>query len=341
MSLRNRTLARAAAGALAMLTAGALAAPAAAAGHVADLSIEASAGTIAAGAPSKFAKFNLNNRSGRLDAEDIVVTLDISRLDQSKVHFNLDAATGENGPVCEQPLHGRIECRTADNTLPAGIQVGWFYPLERIGGATGHAGFIRASITHGGADPRGLNNSALLKVRVGSGGPDMFAVTDDADRVFFFGDDGSLNWTDPLRPGEVSTALYMIVNQGDAATTGMRITITLPRGTAFADADGPLAVGCGAGPSGCTPDRCEYAGNNRSVTCTYRGFPLIPADQDTDTGDDLTSRQGFLHQIVVDGDVTAPATLAGGSVRVQPLIGRPAKDVDTSDNADGFSALVS
>ncbi len=342
MSLHNRALARAGAGVLGLLAVGAFALPAAAAdstsGDAADVSLDAVAGTIATGAPGKFTKIDITNHSHRVAARDILVTLDLRDLDQAKVRFN--GFKGEGGPVCT-PEPDRISCRATDPALPAGTHWGWFFPIERVAGATGNAGHIRATVTHRGADPRRSNDSARLRIRVHGDGPDLYAVADDADKVFHIDSDGTLHWEGPLHPGDIGTVLFMTVNQGDTPTTGMRITITLPRGVAFADADGPHGIGCQRGPGGCTPDRCVYSADNRTVVCAYDHFPLIPTSQDTNPDDDLVSKQGFFHRIRVCPEVTSPAVLSGGSLHVEPRGGAAAgRDVDASDNTDEFAAIV-
>ncbi len=350
MDLRKRVVACAVAAAAGLAAAGVLALPASAggeaattAGNAADLSIEASAGTIAAGAPSKFAKINVNNNS-RHDAKNILVTFDLRALDQSKVRFDLSGAHGENGPVCGKPDHAVISCRSNQLVLPAGIQWGWFFGLVPAAGASGSAGHIKATISYDGKDPRPSDNSAILPVRVGGNGPDMFLVADDAEQVFSVDDQGVLNWGGPVAPGQVSDALYMIVNSGDAATTGMRVTITLPKGTSFANHGGPRAVGCGSGAGTCAPSHCDYRRDNRSVVCVYDNFPLIPISQDTDSTDKVISKQGFFHEIKIDDSLPGQQGLiSGGSVRVEPLgpAAAPARDVDTTDDGDGFRVIVS
>ncbi|HEX5541768.1 MAG TPA: LPXTG cell wall anchor domain-containing protein [Micromonospora sp.] len=328
-------MARVSAGAVGLVAAGAFAAPALAS-DVADLAVEAAGGTIAADASGKFSKVTLINRSEDVDAAGILVTLDISKLDQNKVKFA--------DKDCGKPENGLVFCGIEGDVIPAGARVDWLFPLERVAGATGDAGKITVTIKHDGTDPNPKNDSVTLAVKVGDSGPDLMILADDVDQVVEVNSNGKLQFKGALKPGDTTSLLYYVANHGDQAASGVKITIKLPEGVTFTEVE----------------DDCEYAEDNRSAVCTYENLPLIPADEDKSDKDEIYSAAGFYNLITVGSDVTAPAKLTGGTVSVEPLVSRAtlnalsatapelpkgvegmsAADVDASDNVDGYTVMV-
>jgi hypothetical protein len=345
MTLSNRTVVSAAAGVIGLLAAGILTAPAApAAGtarhtRAADVSVELAGGTIATGASLKYFRLNVSN-NGPVDAHDFVVVLDLSGLDRTKLRLDLPGASGEDGPVCDEPRGTRVSCRSSTGVLPAGIQYSWSFPYDKVPGAKGYAGRIKATVTHDRADARPADNKADLTFRIAGHGADLWTVADDAESNFTMDDDGGVHWQGVLAPGGVSSALFMIVNHGDVATSAMRVTIRLPRGVTFANADGPRPVaGCWAPGNTCAVSHCDYRDHNRTAVCTWFGFTLIPFSQDT-TADNTLSKQPFVHAIKVDPNLAAPARLLNGTVTVQALAHGRVTDVDTVDSTDGMRVIV-
>ncbi|MFG3703313.1 LPXTG cell wall anchor domain-containing protein [Micromonospora sp. NPDC047670] len=330
MIFRNRALSFAGAGAAGVLAAGLFAAPALA-DTSADLAIEASGTTIAVGAPGKISTVSLLNKS-KVDAKGIVVGLDISKLDTSKVDIN------ESG--CNPREDGLILCGIEGDTLPAGGDIDWGFPLTRKGGATGDAGQISAIILHEGSDPDESNNEVTVKVKVEGTGPDLTVVAGDVTKAVTVEGD-KIKVAGDLRAGDTAQLIYSTFNQGDATAAGLKISVKLPKGVTFAEAE----------------EGCEYDSGKTSLVCTYRDADLIPVSQDKD-GDELISGGRFYHLLSVGKDVKA-GSLTGGQVTVEALgsqastaraAGRSAlpanaeavaaTEVDATDNTDAYAVVV-
>lgn len=335
MSFRKRVLASFGAGALGLAAAGAFATPALAVDGV-DLGIEISGGKIAAGAPGKDLKVSLTNHSEK-EATGILVAIDISGLDLSKVTLDNEG--------CNEPEDGIILCGIQGDRIDGGKDVSWLFRLTAKPGSVGPAGTIKAAIEHEGSDPNTSNNTASFDVEiVKANGPDLLVIADDVSEKVEVDSEGRLHFSSDLRPGETGALLYFVANQGDEAADGVKITVNLPEGATFTEEE---------------PD-CEYSDDNRTVVCTYDDLPMIPAKDDTSDEDKVYSAYTFYNLVTVDEDVTAPATLTGGVVTVEPLVkdspmltsskaaselpanvtGMSAKEIDASDNTDKFSVIV-
>ncbi|MDH6464485.1 hypothetical protein M2302_004684 [Micromonospora sp. A200] len=344
MIFRNRAAAFAAAGAAGVIAAGAFAAPAFAATS-ADLAIKASGTTIAVGAPGKNATVSLINKSD-VDAKGILVGLDISKLDTKLVDID------ESG--CNRREDGIILCGIEGDTIPAGADIDWAFPLSRTleglpgdgggegGTGTGPAGSITAFILHEGEDPDESNNEVTVDVKVEGTGPDLAVFAPDVDQAATVVN-GNIKFSGALNPGGKSGVYYRIENHGDAAAAGLKISVKLPKGVTFTEAE----------------EDCEYNASKTSLVCNYENFGLIPAKDDTNANDKVFSGYGFFNLITV-GENVKSGSLTGGTVTVESLAaattpsiakeaapalpkniaGVQAKDVDATDNSDDFAVVV-
>jgi hypothetical protein len=331
MIFRNRVLAGAGAGAVGLLAAGVLAAPAFA-DNSADLEVRASGTTIALGASGKNATVSLINNS-TVDAKGILVGLDIRKLDTTLVEID------ESG--CNEREDGFILCGINGDTIGAGQDVDWAFPLTRKGAASGSAGQLTVFIEHEGTDPAEKNNAVTVDVTVGGNGPDLAVVAPDVTEGVTVDGAGNLQATGKLHAGGTAALRYFVANQGDAASHGLTVKVTLPKGVTFTENE----------------PGCELAADRSSALCTYNGFGLVPADQDTDAEDEVFSAYGFYHLVSVSADTKA-GSLTGGAVSVEPIVvssarggkapaelpanveGARAAEVDASDNSDTYAVVV-
>ncbi|NGM12635.1 cell wall anchor protein [Verrucosispora sioxanthis] len=332
MIFRNRAAAYLGAGAAGVLAAGAFAAPALA-DDSADLAIKATGTTIAVGAPGKDASVSLLNKS-KVDAKNVLVALDVSKLKTDLVDID------ETG--CNPREDGWILCGIEGDTIRAGEDVDWFFPLTRKGKEVGPAGSITAVILHGGEDPDESDNVVTVDVKVEGTGPDLTVVADDVRKAVKV-EGGTITEVGDLYAGNTGQLIYGAFNQGDQAARGLRIEVQLPKGATFAEKE---------------PD-CTYNAAMTSLTCEYDKAVLIPAAQDTD-GDDLFSGARFYNLVKV-ADGVKPSSLTGGKVTIDSLsvqeapsilrsaatsalpenaTGVAGNDVDPSDNTDDFAVVV-
>jgi len=329
MNVRTRALAYAGAAAAGLVAAGALAAPALAAGPT-DLSLSLSGTTLAATASGKAAFATVTNK-GAEAATDVIITFDLSDLDTSVVEVPLPdpGACAQSGK--------RIAC--AVESLKAGATIDLPFLLLRAGDGT--PGKLTVSVSHGAEDPQAGNDTATAAVTVSeSSGSDLTVVAPDAP----LNDEGVLG---TAVPGEETQIEYIVVNFGDQAVSGLRLTIRLPEHVTFVERE--------AG--------CAYTADNRTATCTY-DFGLVPADDEP--ADDEPAEggpyaaAGFVNRVKVSEDAPGPAVLDGGIVTAEGLgveevpevaariasklpagvEGVSAKDIDESDNSDEFSVHV-
>ncbi|MEG3632907.1 COG1361 family protein [Micromonospora palythoicola] len=171
---------------------------------------------------------------------------------------------------------------------------------------------------------------------------DLAVVAPDVKQSARVGAGGKLETTGTLHPGGTGAVRYRIVNQGEKAVSGVRVTLRLPEKVTFIR----------------PPQECVLDDDGRSAVCTYDSLALVPADE-TDPKDHAHSAVELHHLVTVPADITAPVTLAGGSVQVEGLtegisdrsaskpavlpanaVAVPAADVDASDNQDGYAVVV-
>jgi hypothetical protein len=325
MNVRTRALAYAGAAAVGLVAAGAFAAPALAAGPT-DLQITLSGTTLAASTSGKAAFATVTNKGAETAAE-VVITFDLSDLDTGVVDLPVPDAD-----ACEQS-GTTIVCAVID--LKPGENADLPFELVREGDGT--PGKVTAKVSHAGEDPVEGNNAATATVTVSkSNGPDLTVVAPDVPLT----DEGL---TGTVAPGAQTELYYVVANFGDQAVSGLKLKVQLPEHVTFVQNE----------------EGCEYSADNRQATCTYEGFGLIPADEDSGE-EGPYSAAGFFHLIKVADDAPAPAVLDEGvvsaegvAVEEQPDVaarkasalpagveGLSAEDVDESDNTDEFSVHV-
>jgi hypothetical protein len=329
MTRRSRRIgARAAVGLAALFVVGSYASPAYA-DTTADLEIKFVGTTIAPGTDEKFGSVSIINH-GPGDASGITVTFDISALDTDKIEFEGPGDCTGTGPiVCEFPS-GLVVKNGED------FDTGVF--LTKKTGATGDAGQLTASLSHDGTDPTSSNNSATTDVTISDvPGPDLGALALD---VYQDTDDapGEPGANLPIAPGGTSNLYVFVVNQGDIAANGVRITIKLPEHVSFNEAE---------------PD-CTHAVGDATTTCEYETVVLTTAGTDD-------SLEIFFFPVKVADDATGPAALTDGVVVVESMNLQPPPpaltaqsrprnlvqdvpegllDVDPTDNTDEFAVFV-
>jgi hypothetical protein len=311
-------------GAAALLAAGAFAGPAYA-DTTADLEIKFVGTTIAPGSDAKFGSFSLVNH-GPSAAAGIVLTFDISALDTTKVELDVPPeCTGTTTVVCPAP---------PEFTVKSGEDFDGLWLLIKQPGASGDAGQLTASVSHAGTDPVAANNTVTVDVKIAdSGGPDLataaldvYKDTDDAP--------GEPGPDQPIPPGGTSNLWVFVINQGDAAANGVKMSITMPEHVSFTEPE---------------PD-CTHSVGSSTTTCEYDTVVLTPE------GDD--SLGIFFFPLKVAASAPGPVVLPGGLVTVEAMQQTAAaaagalprnftrvtpqdlKDVDPSDNTDEFSVFV-
>jgi hypothetical protein len=344
MIFRNRPLVRI--GAAALLASGvftALGSPAYASGTETDLSLEVVGTRVAAGVEGKVAFVKVTN-NGKNTPSNLSIKTDVSKVDFDKV-----AAFPGGDEECdvegdEQPTVWT--CAVPDAALPgAGETIEIPFVLFK-GEALEGSYSAPVSVTLVSTDDTDdSNNSVDTKIELtDESGPDLVTLAPDVKQAVKVGTDGEINFVGDLHAGQTAALQYFAVNQGDQATAGLTITVKLPKGVTFTEAE---------------PD-CKYNDANTEAVCSYRDFPLVPLDEDTDEDDNVYSGGDFYHLLSVGADVEV-GSLTGGSVTVEPIMPAPGlrvttketttlpanatgiqgADVDASDNTDGYAVIVS
>ncbi|BCL15217.1 LPXTG cell wall anchor domain-containing protein [Micromonospora sagamiensis] len=338
MIFRNRALARV--GAAALLASGvftALGVPAQAAGTETDLALDVVGTRVAAGADGKVVFAKVTNK-GKNTPTNLSISADLSKVDTEKA-VPLPAV-----PDCSLNV-ADWTCIVPTELLPGpGETVELpvvLFKQEDIKGT------YKAPVTftiESTDDTDASNNSKTATIELtDESGPDLLVLAGDVKQAVKVGEDGELSIVGDLHAGQTGLLQYFVVNQGDQATAGLTVTVKLPKGVTFTEAE---------------PD-CEYNAANTEAVCTYRQLPLVPVDEDTDGNDDVFSGGDFFHLLSVGADVKA-GSLTGGSVTVEPIVaerglrgmareanklpenvtGIRATDVDASDNTDGYAVVV-
>ncbi|WFE54821.1 hypothetical protein [Micromonospora sp. WMMD1155] len=173
---------------------------------------------------------------------------------------------------------------------------------------------------------------------------DLSLVARDVKQSVRTGADGTPMPTGTLNPGETGAVWHTVANQGREAVSGVRVTLRLPRGVTFTR----------------QPPQCVLSDAGRSAVCTYPSLTLVPAVDDTDPHDGIYSAVELYNLVTTAPSATAPATLRGGTARVEGLAAQstnnrstPARnelpanavvvriaDADPSDNQDGFAVVL-
>jgi hypothetical protein len=334
-----RSPSSACAGAAVLLAVGALftvVTPALAAAPGTDLALAVTGTTIAADAAGKFGSLTVSN-VGTEKPPAVLLSFDLSDLDLSKVELDLG--------TCDK-FDDEIRCGLADAFVPGpGATADLDLPFVRKAGATGAAGTLTVALEVSG-DTNAKNDTITADVSVGGGGVDLTVVAEDVYAI----DAAGKVTAEPLAPGEVSTLVGHVLNQGDMTAAGIGIEVELPEHAAFAE----------------EVPGCTYGADRRTATCSYGDLNLIPADLDG-SGEFLDSGRDFSLTVRVDDDAPAGAVLKDGLFTANALDSVPAdaasvttlrrkparqpagvraltasavKDVDDSDNNDEFAVFV-
>jgi hypothetical protein len=326
-------------GAAGLFAAGILAAAAVPAYAAAvDFGVAFKGKTIAADASGKLGFVTIANEGSGTPAK-VNVLFDVTKLDQDKV-------TVPDLGDCTLAA-GVYDCAVPAEAIPGpGGSTDIPVPLVRQTGATGAAGQLTVSVVVAG-DTNKANDSTTVDVSVGGHGVDLGLVVPD---VTLLDADGDLTGK-PIPPGGSSEVQGLIINWGDTTSTGLHVTLALPKDVTFPDVEG-----------------CTVSADRRSVDCVADDVPLTPVDQESG-GDDVTSLVIFAFPVTVSADAAGPVTLTGGEATVaatgQESLPEPAArklarkavlpkgfhrltaadaaaavEVDPSDNTDGFAVLV-
>ncbi|MFG3709389.1 LPXTG cell wall anchor domain-containing protein [Micromonospora sp. NPDC047730] len=345
MKLPNRPLARL--GAAALLASGAFTAvgtPAHAAGRAADLSVTAVVGTkVAEGTRIKTAYAKVTN-NGPGTPSSLVVKADTSKLDHYGEVAFFPAAKGCSGEGAEKPV--LWTCVVPEEQIPGPGETVEL-PIVMIRRVPDVDEPYSAPVTltvESPDDTNPDNNSATVQIEISKeSGVDLGVVVPDVKEQLAFDDVLKEDPpTGPLNPGDATTVLAFVENQGDRIADGLDLKIALPKGVTFDDS---IQV-----------KECEYAADLRSADCRAGLLQLAP-------------REGVLgaFPVKVAAGVEAPVSLAGGEVTVSArgelpateanlarkrsalpsFLHRPAGsraaqagDVDPTDNRDDFAVVV-
>ncbi|MEV0721752.1 cell wall anchor protein [Micromonospora purpureochromogenes] len=339
MSFRNRPLARL--GAVALLASGAftvLSTPAYADNPATDLSLDVAGTRVAAGTQGKAAFVKLSNK-GENTPTEVVLAVDVSKLDSAKVDVV---------PLLEQCEEATIDGRrtwlcalTAQEIPTPGATVD--LPALVFKDTDAMTGDYSAPVTfqiRSENDTDTTNNSRTTQVEFTTeNGVDLLVLAPDVRTQVFWRANGEPDVKKPtLNPGDETTVFALILNQGDMIADGVDLKMSLPRGVTFSQ----------------DLKECEYTADRRTADCRSGLTRLKP-------GADLYG----VFPVKVAADVAAPVSLTGGAVEVSSRGALPAterslantpselasfltttapaglaKDVDPSDNSDNFAVIV-
>jgi hypothetical protein len=282
MNFRTRALAYAGAGAAGLFATGLFAAPALAADE-ADVSVKAVSSKIAIGAGLKLFRYDVKN-AGPSVATDTQVAIDLSGLDPKQITVDID----------ELEEADRVDVVKADadevvldlGDLASGET--WAIPLPLFvadGAVPGPAGTLKLTIKSAVADPAAGNNVSSVPVEVTKSGVDLLSAASD---VYGLGEEGDEELK-PVPPGGEGALPWVVLNQGDQASQGLRLGVTLPEKVSFVED----FVGC------------TISGDRRVLLCEDAEAVLAPGDA-----------FGGLFLVKVSKDASGPVTLTGGTLKV-------------------------
>jgi LPXTG-motif cell wall-anchored protein len=320
----GRTAARLGVGAIAVFAFAAFASPAYA-DTTADLEVKLTGTTLSPGQDGKLGSLSILNH-GPSDATGITVTFDVSALDDSKIEFDVTGCD-VSGDI--------LTCGLGDLIVKNGEDADFILPFLKVGGALpGDAGDLTVSVAHEGTDPEAGNNSVTVDVVISdSAKPDITTIAFDVYKVDGSGDPGEIT-DEPIAPGGTSNLWILLLNQGDTAADGVKLSITLPDDVTFTTPE---------------PGDCTHAAGDSTTVCEY-DTPLTEAGTEDSEG-------FFFFEVKVSEDAVGPAALTGGIATAEALIvvedvAAPAAlprnfsrsqgiiDVDETDNTDDFSVFV-
>ncbi|MFB9235008.1 cell wall anchor protein [Plantactinospora siamensis] len=337
MTFRNRPLARL--GAAALLASGAFTAlgtPAFAEGAKTDLSIDVAGTRVAAGAEGKVGFVKLGNK-GDTTPTDVKILVDLSKLDQDTAEV---AVLGQS--CAEDPAKHVWTCSLTAEEIPApGATVD--LPLISAKKDPAKSAPYSAPVTFTVVTPEDddkSNNSKTATVEFADkGGVDLGVLVPDVSSQLSWVDGDIKEQKPVLNPGDETTVVAALFNQGDQIAAGVGLKLTLPKGVTLSQ----------------NLEDCAISADRRSADCQDSEIQINPQD-------DLYG----VFKVKVAADLKAPVTLSGGNVTVaalgaaDPTAKRLAKsattklpsyltndrpagvptDIDPSDNSDGFSVLL-
>ncbi|MGV9214240.1 hypothetical protein ACTFTM_20475 [Micromonospora sp. RB23] len=345
MSFGRRHVSRASAAALFVVAAIALSAlPADAAKKGPDLTVDASGTRIALGVDKKVVYLKISNR-GDATPSNVVVNVRQPQEDTDLPPVALLWHFGSGVGECDGDIGG-FYCRLSPEWIPGpGETVD--VPIDAfVYGRAPHEGRFEVSVT---IDPEKDANPAdntrwFPLLLVDEPTADLSVVARDVKESVRVGADGRPVPTGTLNPGETGAVWQTVANQGRKTVNGVRVTLRLPKGVTLTR----------------QPSQCVLADARQSAVCTYPGLTLVPASEDTDPDDGIRSAVDLYNLVTTAASATAPATMRGGTVRVEGLAGpsttsrsAPAStelpanavavrvaDVDPGDNQDGFTVVL-
>ncbi|QLQ36544.1 hypothetical protein [Micromonospora robiginosa] len=346
MSFGRRRLSRTVAAALVVLAGVAVpAVPAAAAKRGPDLAVDASGTTIPLGVERKVVYLKISNR-GDETPRDVVVRVRQPAEGPDPLPVALIWHAGGGVGECDGDFGG-FYCQLLPELIPGPGET-TDVPIDAavFGAAGPYQGSFEVSVTLGSdkdANPADNTRSFPL-VLVDQRSADLSVVARDVKQSVRVGADGRPEPTGTLNPGETGALRQTVANQGRAAVNGVRVTLRLPKGVTFTK----------------PPTQCVLGDAGRSAVCTYPGLTLVPAVEDTDPDDAVYSAVELYNLVTTPASATAPATVQGGTVRVEGLTERstkdratpartalpanaaavPVADVDPGDNRDGFAVVL-
>ncbi|MFG1674082.1 hypothetical protein [Micromonospora sp. NPDC049282] len=320
------------------------AAPAEAARRGPDLAVDASGTTIPLGVERKVAYLKISNL-GDETPSDVVVYVRQPSEGPDPLPVALIWHSGGVGE-CDGDVGG-FYCRLLPELIPGpGETVDVPIDATAYGAAEPYEGRFEASVSiRPDEDANPADNTRWFPLTlVDRSSADLSLVARDVKQSVRIGGDGTPRPSGTLNPGETGAVWHTVANQGRKAVSGVRVTLRLPKGVTFTR----------------QPTLCVLADAGRSAVCTYASLTLVPAAEDTDPNDTIYSAVELYNLVTTAASATAPATLRGGTVRVEGLAERPTNDrstpartelpanavavrvadADHSDNQDGFAVVL-
>ncbi|WP_422739102.1 hypothetical protein ACN263_07665 [Micromonospora sp. WMMD729] len=318
--------------------------PAQAAKKGPDLAVDASGTRIALGVERKVVHLKISNL-GDETPTDVVVNVRQPPEGPDPMSVALLWHAGGGVGECDGDFGG-FYCRLSPELVPGpGETVD--VPIDAIvHGRAPYEGEFEVSVSirpDEDANPADNTRSFPLML-VDEPTADLSLVARDVKQSVRVGANGRPVPTGTLHPGETGAVWYTVANQGRTAVRGVRVTLRLPAGVTFTRQPAP----------------CVLDDRGRSAVCTYPNLTLVPVVEDTDPNDTIYSAVELYHLVTTPASAAAPATLRGGSVRVEglaeqstdsrsgpPRIELPTNavavrvgDVDPGDNQDGFAVVL-
>jgi hypothetical protein len=295
MNFRTRALAYAGAGAAGLFATGLFAAPALAADE-ADVSIKAVSSKVAIGAGGKLFRFDVKN-AGPSTATETQVGIDLSGLDPDQINIDIPELEAAEGIDVVKAAADEIVLDLGD--VASGETWALPLPLSLAEDAEpGPAGTLKLTVKSAVADPATGNNVSSVPVEITKSGVDLLSAASD---VYAFVEDESEELK-PVPPGGEGALPWVVLNQGDQGSQGLRLGVTLPEQVSFVE----------------DYDGCTISGDRRVLLCEDAEAVLAPGDA-----------FGGVLPVKVSENASGPVTLTGGTLKVSGFsaIEQPAPDV--------------